>query len=183
MAKIDVTKIEGFEEMSAEDKLNALLDYEFETPEPVTIDRTEELDRLKASLSKSNSEVAEYKRKLQEKMTADERAEEARKEAEKTMREELESLRREKTVSSYVTSLMGVGYDANTASKMASSLPDGISMEFFDSQKAFLEQRESQIKADALKEQPTLSVGTPPTTNTVQDQEYAQMRKWAGLKD
>ena len=36
MAKIDVTRIEGYESMSAEEKLAALEAYEFEAPAPAT---------------------------------------------------------------------------------------------------------------------------------------------------
>ena len=34
---------------------------------------------------------------------------------------------------------------------------------------------------DALSRQPGLSTGTPPTTNTVNDDEEDKIRKWAGL--
>ena len=45
MAKIDVSKIEGYSEMSAEDKLKVPLEaYEFETPAPK---ESEETTRLK----------------------------------------------------------------------------------------------------------------------------------------
>ena len=77
MAKIDVSKIEGYSEMSAEDKLKALEAYEFETPAPK---ESEETTRLKAALSKANSESAEWKRQLREKQTESERAEAERKE-------------------------------------------------------------------------------------------------------
>ena len=85
MAKIDVSQIKGFEEMSAEDKLNALMNLDL--PEH---DDT----KLKNALSKSNSEAAEYKRKLQEKLSAEEKAEAERAEAQKKIEEELNYLRR-----------------------------------------------------------------------------------------
>jgi hypothetical protein len=64
--KIDVSKIDGFEAMSAEDKLAALMGYEFE--EPKTPDNSE-ITKLKAALSKANSEAAEWKRSFREKQT------------------------------------------------------------------------------------------------------------------
>ena len=49
--KIDVSKIDGYAEMSAEDKLKALEEYEFETP-IITKDSSEEVKNLKDALSK-----------------------------------------------------------------------------------------------------------------------------------
>ena len=58
MAKIDTTKIEGFEEMSSEEKLIALMAYEFADPKPT--DNSGEVNKLKTALSKANSEAADY---------------------------------------------------------------------------------------------------------------------------
>ena len=93
--KIDVSKIVGYEEMSAEDKLKALEEYEFDVPK----DNSEEVKNLKESLSKANSQAAEYKRQWREKQSEAERAEAERAEREKAVEEELKSLRRDKTVS------------------------------------------------------------------------------------
>ena len=60
--KVDVSKIAGFDEMSAEDKVKAVLEYEFD--EPKAPDTSAEINRLKAALSKANSESAEWKRAL-----------------------------------------------------------------------------------------------------------------------
>ena len=56
MAKIDTSKITGYAEMSAEDKLKALEAFEYE-------DNVAELEKQKAAVSKANSEAAEWKRK------------------------------------------------------------------------------------------------------------------------
>ena len=56
MAKIDTSKITGYAEMSAEDKLKALEAFEYE-------DNAAELEKQKAAVSKANSEAAEWKRK------------------------------------------------------------------------------------------------------------------------
>ena len=65
MAKINTAAIEGYAEMSAEDKLKALEEYEFETPAPK---ENEEVTKLKTALSKANSEAADWKRQLREKL-------------------------------------------------------------------------------------------------------------------
>ena len=56
MAKIDTSKIEGYAEMTPEQKLAALEGFEYE-------DNSAELEKQKNALSKANSEAAEWKRK------------------------------------------------------------------------------------------------------------------------
>ena len=68
--KIDTTKIAGYAEMSAEEKLKALEEYEIETPH----DNGDEVTKLKNALSKANSDAAEWKRQFREKQTEQERA-------------------------------------------------------------------------------------------------------------
>jgi chromosome segregation ATPase len=96
--KIDTSKIDGYAEMTAEDKLKALEEYEIETPK----DNSEEINKLKASLSKANSDAAEWKRQFREKQSEQERAEAERAEREKAVEDELRTLRRDKTVSGYL---------------------------------------------------------------------------------
>jgi hypothetical protein len=76
--KIDTSKINGYAEMTAEDKLKALEEYEFETPAPK--DESEEVKKLKTALSNANSQAADWKRQFREKQTEAERAEAERKE-------------------------------------------------------------------------------------------------------
>ena len=93
--KIDTSKITGYAEMSAEEKLKALEEFEIETP----TDNGDEVTKLRNALSKANSDAAEWKRQFREKQTEQERAEAERAEREKAVEEELRGLRREKTVS------------------------------------------------------------------------------------
>ena len=65
--KIDVKKIEGFDTMSAEEKLNALLGYEIEEPKH---DESAEITKYKTLISKANAEAAKYKDELRAKQTA-----------------------------------------------------------------------------------------------------------------
>lgn len=179
--KIDTTKIENFDEMSAEDKVNALLNYEVEEPAPVPQENGETL-RLKEALNKASSQAADYKRQLHEKMTADELAKAQRDESEKALREELAELRRERTVSTYMTNYVSMGYDADTARTLATNLPDGLGDDFFASQRSFLENKVNQIKAEVLNQQPQPTAGAPLTSKQAEDLELAQLRKWSGLK-
>lgn len=176
MGRIDTTKINGYETMTAEEKIAALEAYEVE---PV-VDNTENA-KLKALLSKANTEAAENKRKLNEKLTEQEKLEAERAEKEKAMQEELQTLRAEKRVSTYTNKLVEAGYDVATAKSMANSLPDGIGEDYFTSQKTFLENTKKQIEADSLKKQPSLTPGKPVTKSDLDSAEDAKLNGWFGL--
>lgn len=180
MSKIDTAKIEGYDAMSAEEKIAALEGFDIPEEQPKPADDGEK-DRLKQLLSKSNSEAAEYKRQLKAKMTEAEQAEAARAEADKELREELATLRRERTESIYNAKLLENGYDTETAGKLSKLLPDGVSEEFFTAQKAFIENAITKAKGAALDNQPAPSAGMPLGAEQKEDELNAQLRKFAGL--
>ena len=175
--KVDPSKIDGFDGMTAEDKVKALLGQEIEVDTPDNSD----LNKLKASLSKSNSEAAEYKRLLREKQTEAERAEQERAEKDRERDELLKTLLEEKRVSTYTANLMAAGYDAETAAVLAKNLPDGVSDEYFAANKAFLEKQKQAYVSESINKQPGLSVGTPPTAAQAQRDEENKMRSYFGL--
>lgn len=176
--KIDVSKIEGFDEMSAEDKVKAVLAYEFE--EPKAPDTSAEINKLKAALSKANSESADWKRQFREKQTEQERAEAERTENEKALREELATLKRDKVLSEYAKQCMAIGYDANLATECAEAMADGRMNDVFAIQQRFLEAKQKEIEANALNKQPGLSSGMPPV-NAADTAEENKYRSYFGL--
>ena len=145
-----------------------------------------EVTKLKQALSRANSEAAEYKRQLREKQTKEEADAADRAERERKRDEELEALRaevkaskRERTTANYAKSLMGVGYDAETADLMASTLPDGVGADFFEKLKAFQDRQRQTLVAENYGKQPSLSVGTPP--QSAEELEKEKLRKYIGL--
>ena len=178
--KIDTAKIEGFEEMSAEDKVKALTEFEFEAPAPK--ENTEEVTKLKTALSKANSDAAEWKRQFREKQTEAERAEAERKEREVAIEEELRTLRRDKSVSGYVAQCLALGYDNDLALRAAEAMADNDAAEIMACQQEFLTAKQKELEAAALNKQPGLSVGAPPTAKAAEVEAYNNMRKAWGLK-
>lgn len=176
--KIDVSKIPDYETMSAEDKLKALEEYEFETPAPR---ETDEAIKLKSALSKANSEAAEFKRMLREKQTEQERVEAERKERETAMEEELNSLRRERTVSGYLAQCLSLGYNKELAVEAAEAMADNNAAKIIECQQRFLDEKTKEIEANALNKQPTLSVGAPPTATQAEKDATNKMRSYFGL--
>ena len=140
-----------------------------------------EIAKLKAALSKASSDAAEWKRQLREKQTETERAEAERAEQDKAMREELETLRKEKRVSDYTAKCVALNMDADLAGKTANALADGDMESVFDCLEAFVEATKTRLNNEALNRQPGLSAGTPPTTNTAVKSEDDKIRQWMGL--
>jgi hypothetical protein len=139
-----------------------------------------ELEKLKAALSRANSQAAEYKRALREKQTETERAAAERAEQEQAMRDELETLRKEKRVSDYTGKCLALNMDAELAGKTAAALADGDMDSVFDCLKDFVDATVTRLNNEALNRQPNLSTGVPPTKNTTVDTDYENMRRWMG---
>lgn len=137
-----------------------------------------EIEKLKASVTNASADASSWKSKFRATQDEATRKEAERAEAEQAMRDELTALKAEKRISDYTKKLMEAGYDAQTAAVMASGLPEGISDDFFATQKTFLDNQKQLAKTEALNNQPSLSVGVPPTSPNKED---IDLRKWMGL--
>ena len=177
--KIDISKITGYAEMSADEKLKALEEYEFDAPAPK--DNGDEVTKLKAALSKANSDAAEWKRQFREKQTEQERAEAERAEREKAVEEELNTLRRDKTVSGYVAQCLALGYNNELSLKAAEAMADNDAAAILACQQEFLELKKQELEAAALNKQPTLTSGSPPTAQQADIDAQNKMRGYMGL--
>ena len=175
--KIDTSKITGYAEMSAEEKLKALEEFEIEAPK----DNSAEVTNLKEALSKANSQAAEWKRQFREKQTEQERAEAERAEREKAVEDELRSLRRDKAVSGYVAQCLALGYDKDLALRAAEAMADGDAATVLACQQDFLDNKKKELEAAALGKQPPITPGKPPKGESDDDKLAATMFKYAGL--
>ena len=144
----DLLKDAYQEGMSVEDIANALKDIEFPT------DNSAEIDRLKSALSKSNSEAADYKRQLKDKMTAEELK--AKEDAEKwdKIEKERDELLKEKAISTNKAKLLELGYESKLAEETAEAMANGELDKVFANQKKHLDNVEKKIKSEILKDTP-----------------------------
>lgn len=177
MAKIDVTKIEGYSEMSAEEKLAALEAYEFEAPAPATDAEA----KLKEALSRANGDAAEWKRKYRATLDDAKRAEEERAERDKARDEELANLRKERTISKLEAQFLAVGYSSDLASATAKAQADGDTETVIANQLKFIEETKKKLEAEALGKQPPITPGKPPKGESDDDKLTQTMLKYAGL--
>ena len=176
--KVDPSKIDGFDKMTADEKVAALLGQEIEVDAPL---ESSEVIKLKNAYNKACEEAGNYRKQLREKQSEAERAEADRAEQLKAMQDELASYRNKERVSSYKAQLMAAGIDPDTADLMAKSLPEGVSDEYFQATKSFLDAQRKNAEIAALGKQPGLSVGTPPKGMTKDDEIVAIAMKSAGL--
>lgn len=174
MPKIDTAKIENYANMTAEEKLAALEAFEYEADNP-------DAERLKAAVSKANSEAAELKRQLKARMTEDEQkeAERAAKEAEKDAL--LESLKKDKAISDSKAKFLGLGYDEKLAAETAKALADGDMEKVFANQGIHLENVKKAAAASALAGDPKPPAGSGATKDEKEKQEINALRQAAGL--
>ena len=143
MANIDVSKIEGYADMTPEDKIAALEAYEYDDG-----------SNLKSAVDKATHEAAEYKKQLkalQEKLNSE--GGEANQTIQ-TLQEQVAQLTRTNTIAEYATQYLALGYTAEMAKESAEAQFDGDIAKVIDNQRIFLEEKEKSIKAELLKQTP-----------------------------
>ena len=150
MARIDTTQIEGYEAMSAEDKLKALEAFDLPDPDYSGYVKKDLFD-------KTASELAARKKELRAKQTEDEAAQQQAKEERERMQQELEALRRESSVSKSKAKLVALGYEEALAEDTAEAIADGKFDKVFANQQKHLTAFEKRIRAEVLKETPKLT--------------------------
>ena len=148
------------EGMSAEEIAKALEGIDLPT------DNSAEIDRLKTALSRSNSEAADLKKQLREKMSAEEvKAKEDAEKYEEVVKER-DALLKEKTILGHKTQYLSLGYDESLANETAEALVNGELNKVFANHKKHLDAVEKKIRADVLKDTPKPEGGNGSETMT-----------------
>ena len=147
MAKIDISKIDGYENMTTEQKLAALEGFEIADPDYSGYIRKEIFD-------KTASELAAKKKELNEKLSEDERTKQKEQEEREELQAKYEKLLRESEVSKFKAKLLGMGYEEKLADATAEAMADGDTEKVFTNQKKHLESVEKKIRAEVLIDTP-----------------------------
>lgn len=161
MAKIDASKIKGYEEMSVEEKLAALENYEYE-------DNSTELEKYKAAISKANSEAAEWKKKHNALISEEDQRKQEAEEELQALKEQVATMNREKTISEHKAELLALGYEEELAKEGAEALANGDTAKVFAIQRKFLEAHDKVLKTELLKGTPTPPAGSGTDTMTLE---------------
>lgn len=153
MAKIDTTAIEGYSEMTPEQKLAALEAFEYE-------DNAEALKKYKGLVDKSSSEAADLKRKYNALLSDDERKKQENAEELETLRNQVAEMQKEKTIAGYKARFLALGYEESLAEETAAALANSEAEKMFRNQKKFLEAHDKAFEADLLKNTPRPQAGS-----------------------
>lgn len=162
MARIDTSRIEGYAQMTAEQKVAALEGYE--SPEP-DLSGFVKKDMFDATAS----ELAALKKKAREQLSEEERKAQETADKFAAMETELAGLRRDKTVSEFKAKFLAQGYAEELAAATAAAMADGDTATVFANQQKFLEEYTKKLKADALKGTPK-----PPAGRGSEGTDYAK---------
>lgn len=157
MAKIDTSKIEGYAEMTPEQKIAALEAVEYE-------DNITELERYKNAASKASSEAAEWKRKHNALLSEEDKKKQENEEELTTLRQKVEEMEKEKLISGNKARFLALGYDEALADETAQAMAKGETDKVFANHKKFLESHDKAYKAQLMGQ-----TSTPPAGNSSGD--------------
>lgn len=145
--KIDTNLIPNFDALPEEAK-NAISAMEFaDAP-----DMSQFVS--KATFDKKASEAADLNKKLRERMSEDERSKQEQAESLAAMQQELETLRKEKTVAKYTADYVKLGFDEKLAEETAAALAENDMAKVFANMSKANDALVKRTIADKLKETP-----------------------------
>ena len=149
MATIDTSTINGFDSMTAEQKVEALLGIE--VPEQVDLSGYVKKDIF----DKTASELADAKKTIKAKMSDDEAAAAERDAKWAEMEAKLQKLELEKTESIYKAKYLSMpGFDENLAEDTAKAMAAGNMDKVFENQQKANAAYEKTLRADMMKNNP-----------------------------
>lgn len=122
-----------------------------------------EVSRLKAALSKANSEAAGYKKQLRDKQTDDEAAAASQKEEHDKLVQENTDLKRSIALSEKKAKLLAMGYEEKLAEETATAMVDGDMDAVLANQSKYLEVQRKAIQADTMRKTPRPAAGADGT--------------------
>ena len=162
MGKIDVSLIEGYSEMTAEEKLKALEALEVPEPDLSGYVRKDVYDKTASELSAKKKELTAF-------MTEDEAKRQKELEERQELQNAYDKLLNKVTVSEHKAQFLGLGYDEKLASESAEALAKGDLEKVFTNQKKHLESFEKNIRAELLKDTPKPISGNEGKGVTMED--------------
>lgn len=150
--KIDTSKIEGYEDLTAEEKVQVLEAFELE-------EDTKELEKAKKNIARANGEAADWKRKykaLEEEKQGEKNASEI---ALERLQAEVQQLQKEKKESEHKANFLSLGYEEGLANEAARALIEGDLSKFFECQKKHQVDYKKNIEKEAIINMSTPSGG------------------------
>lgn len=168
MANIDTSKIEGYDTMTAEEKVKAFESFNIPDPDYSGYVKKDLFD-------KTASELAQTKKDLKARMTEEEIAK-AEHEAElKKYKEQAESLQREKNIADNKAKFISLGYDDSLATETAEALEKGDFATVFKNQQTVIENVKKIAKGEAMASTPAPAGKATDGSKTVTKEQFDNM--------
>lgn len=149
---IDTSKIEGYAEMTAEQKLAALEAFDIEVPKP---DYTGYVK--KDQFDKTASELAKLKKEQLDKLGEAEKAKALAAQELEDLKTRNAELEKNAKIAEYKAKYLARGYDDALADETAKAYVEGDTDKVFANHDKFMEAHDKKVKADMLG-----GTGTPP---------------------
>lgn len=151
---IDTSSIAGFDTMTADEKVTALLAFQYDDGTDKIKAAEENAAKMKAAFDKASSEAAGYKKQLNATKSEEERAKIETDETIKAMQEELATLRQEKQISTAKAAFLGGGFDDANATDAANAFIAGDIEKMSAALKKFRESIEVSTKSKLMGSNP-----------------------------
>lgn len=168
MANIDTSTIEGYAEMSAEEKVAAL--EAFNMPDPDYSGYV-----AKSTFDKTASELAQTKKDLKARMSEEE-VKKAEAEAElQKYKAQAETLQREKDIAENKAKFVSLGYDETLAEETAKALLDHDYATVFKNHSAVIENVKKIAKGEAMASTPAPAGKATDGSKTITREQFDKM--------
>lgn len=155
MAQFDTSQIEGFEGMSAEEQVKALLGAEI--PDAVDLSKyvsKEQFDKKVSDLSSANKKLKDQMNEDQQKKLEEEEAKQQEAQKFADLENKYNELLKQSTLKEHTISLNGLGFDDKLAADTAVAIVDGDAAKLFKNMKTFLEGFRKSVEKELMDKNP-----------------------------
>lgn len=152
--KIDVTTIQGYEEMTPEQKIEALTAFEMDEPDYTGYILKDEYNKMKAQFDKTASELAEMKKQYKARLTDEEQKQAEHDEELETLRQKVQLMEQETAIAEIKANYISMGYDEELATDTARATVEGDNKRIFANHKKFLEAHDKAFEANLIANTP-----------------------------
>lgn len=160
MAQISAESIEGFDSMTADEKVAALLAFQYDDGTDKIKAAEENATKMKAAFDKASSEAAGYKKQLNATKTEDELKRQESEETLNALKAELAEFKQREQISTAKAAFLGGGFDDANATDAANAFIVGDIEKMSSALKKFRESIEVSTKSKLMGSNPKPESGS-----------------------
>ena len=164
---------DSFKEGMTEDELSKAIEKAVNAKEKQA---EQDLTKIKNAFNKASSEVAEYKHKLQEHLSDDEKKRNEQDDLLKQLQEENAAFKRQSAIAENRAKFISFGYGEDLAQKTAEALFDGDLETVFANHKTAWEAKEKEIRAGVMRSTPVPPAGGSTANSSVTRESIMQIK-------